>query len=148
MKHLTLVVCLLTLIAVLPASAHQDPFAKKNPVIASTFSLLMVGGGQFYNDQYKKGAMFYMAGLIGSGMFFFSAMDDYNHGYDKDDDNGQGVLGLIIWGVAMTASSFEAYHAAKKINKRLNLLSLHGAEFSIKPYTPPKAHGAVLSLRF
>lgn len=143
MKHLTLVVCLLTLIAALPAAAHQDPFAKKNPVLASVLSVCMVGGGQFYNDQYKKGAMFYTAGLIGSGMFLFSAMDDYNHGYDQDADNGQGLVGLVIWTVAITTSSIEAYYAAQKINARIAR-----AELSIRPYTPPQARGAMLSLRF
>lgn len=143
MKHLTLIVCLLTLIAALPVSAHQDPFAKKNPVIASVLSVCMVGGGQFYNDQYKKGAMFYTAGLIGSGMFLFSALDDYNHGEDIDQDNGRGLVGIVIWTVAITTSSIEAYYAAQKINARIE-----GFELTIKPYTPPQARGAMLSLRF
>ena len=143
LKYLAFLVCLLILITAFPVSAHQDPFAKKNPVIASVLSLCMVGGGQFYNDQYTKGAMFYTAGLIGSGMFVFSAIDDYNHGSDIDQDNGRGLVGLVIWSVAITASSIEAYYAAKKINERIERFDL-----SIKPYTSPKARGAMLSLRF
>ena len=143
MKHLTLLVCLLILLTALPVSAHRDPLAKKHPMLASILSIGMVGGGQFYNGQVTKGAMFYGAGAVGIGMFVFSAADDYSHGADIDQDNGQGLVGLLIWSAALTASSFEAYHAAKKINERIEQF-----EVTIKPYTPPNAQGAVLSLRF
>ena len=77
--------------------------------------------------------MFYTAGLIGSGLFLFSALDDYNHGYDQDANNRQGLVGLAIWSVAITASLLEAYYAAKKINARIAR-----AELSIRSYTHPK----------
>lgn len=143
MKHLAFSICLLILLTALPVCAHRDPLAKKSPVLASALSVCMVGGGQFYNGHVTKGAMFYGAGAIGAGMFVFSATDDYSHGSDIDGDNGRGLVGLLIWSVALTASSFEAYHAAKQINERIERF-----EVTIKPYTPPNAQGAMLSLRF
>ena len=80
----------------LPVSAHQDPLAKKHPVLASILSLGRVGSGQFYNGRVTKGALFYAAGMIGVSMFVFSAADDYTHGSDIDQDNGQGLVGLLI----------------------------------------------------
>lgn len=142
MRYLT-VISLLVFIMAMPVSAHQDPLAKKSPILASALSVCMIGGGQFYNNQISKGAMFYGVGMLGLGTFIFSATDDYSHGYDADQDNGMGLVGVAIWSIAITASAFEAYHAAKKINARIERF-----EVNIKPYASPEAKGAVLSLRF
>lgn len=68
---------------------------KKSPSAAALWSLLLVGGGQVYNEEAGKG----IAMLVGCVILWFL------------------LLGWILW----IASPIEAYNTAKKHNKKLLL---------------------------
>jgi TM2 domain-containing membrane protein YozV len=64
----------------------------KNPTLAAIFSGIIPGAGQYYCNNPKRGAMFFVGAII--GMFLFT------------------IPGIIVW----LANIADAYSLAKKIN--------------------------------
>ena len=50
-----------------PQSLYTDTPQRKNPTLAAILSLLIVGLGQFYNGDIKKGALMLIGGIILGG---------------------------------------------------------------------------------
>jgi len=79
-----------------PQHGYQQSYpnqrSNKSPGIALVLSLLIVGGGQFYNGQISKGFM-YLGGAVILGMLSFS----------------------VGWFLVAIGSAIDAYNTAKKL---------------------------------
>jgi len=100
---------------------RKDPIgSKKEPALAMVISLLLPGGGQFYNGEYKKGA-------IQMGMFFGGAIimfafypKEILFGDDNDEFTGEDAVALLGGLIAMGGyiwSLYDAPKSASRINK-------------------------------
>lgn len=67
----------------------------KSPLIALLMSFLIVGGGQFYNGQARKGCMYLLGAVLGIATM--------------------GILTFLLWIISMA----DAYNYAKSINGKL-----------------------------
>ncbi len=122
----------------------SQSFSRKEPALSCLFSLLLPGGGQYYNGEYKKGALMtgiWAGSLIGMMACAVNSYDEYdyhndNYYYDYDDGEEAGFilftmiyLGNYIW------SMIDAPVSAGKINQR-NMLSWNigdKARLTLKP---------------
>ncbi len=125
-----------------PQVSNATSVGKKEPALSFLFSFLLPGGGQYYNGEYRKGAL--MTGLwLGSFVGMAASIpyddDDYydNHNkYNGASDTGPiftlfalVYMGNYIWSV------IDAPVSANKINKQ-NMLSWNigkDTRISIKP---------------
>ena len=83
----------------------------KSPVLAWFLSWLVPGGGQGYNGQWTKAAVFFVPAAIGFGLAAS------NEGFSCTGDCGTRDLGLGMLVVASIGSQIEAPIAASKINR-------------------------------
>ncbi|MBP2143658.1 TM2 domain-containing membrane protein YozV [Methanococcus voltae] len=75
-----------------------DLINQKNPILAGILSFLIVGAGQIYNGQIKKGILLLIAGLISGFLMFF-------------------LIGFILLPIVYIYAIYDAYTTADKINK-------------------------------
>ncbi|MCS3922410.1 TM2 domain-containing membrane protein YozV [Methanococcus voltae PS] len=75
-----------------------DVINQKNPILAGILSFLIVGAGQMYNGQIKKGILLLIAGLISGFLLFF-------------------LIGFILLPIVYIYAIYDAYTTADKINK-------------------------------
>ena len=79
-----------------PAVAYPPrPVAAKSPGLAAVLSLLIVGLGQFYNEDAKKGVVMLVAGIVAGVVSF-----------------GLGWLAVAVW------SAVDAYQVAEGRGRR------------------------------
>jgi hypothetical protein len=99
-------------------------YNRKDPAAACILSILLPGGGQYYNGQYGKGAL--MTGLSLASIVGVAASansyhyDDYGY-YHSDSGFAAGFFALLYVGTYLW-SVIDAPISANKINKQ-NLLS-------------------------
>jgi TM2 domain-containing membrane protein YozV len=107
-----------------------DPSRKviphRNPGMAVLWSAFLPGGGQFYNRQYVKGALF-TAAFAGGLVAFLASGDSYyyapvtgnGYGYWYDDGWSAGkYIGLAVMCAAYVASVVDAPLSSMRINRR------------------------------
>lgn len=133
---------------------------KKNPWIAGGLSLLIPGAGQAYNDQVKEGLVYFGGVIIGIGLMYAAAEDDYRnfrgHTVDPDDDNFIGATGSICFGLNYAGSVVDAYSSANKINEQNqqpsygHLIEIGGSRttLGVDPVVSHKNMGTRLTLHF
>lgn len=134
----------------LPESFETPPLEKpdeKNPWIAFLLSTAIPGGGQFYNQQFFKGATMFLGTAAGVGLFYATRNDNYTNKLtgkylDPDDNDGKGYLGLGL-GLGFVAwSMIDAPVSANRINER------NRQAVRIGPMIDRDKAGIVLSLQF
>ena len=96
---------------------------EKEPWLAFALSFVLPGTGQFYNDQYTKGALQLGAVIAGAGLVFVGVQDNYKAWdgpwIDPDQDNNRvGVPGGILWACAHLWSMIDAPLSAIRINEQ------------------------------
>lgn len=93
----------------------------KNPNSAMLWSLLLTGGGQFYNGENSKAIIMLGANVVSWGCYFIGApyYDNYNGDYYEPSAlyylGIVGILGTGIWSV------LDASNSAKVINRKNGL---------------------------
>ena len=134
----------------LPDSYYNPPpkrVSVKKPWLAFLLSTAIVGGGQFYNEQMRKGSVMFMGAAAGVGLFYASRNDNYRNKLtglhlDPDDNDGKGNLGLGLGLAFVVWSMVDAPVSAIKINKR------NQQAMTIGPMIDGDKVGVVLSLNF
>ena len=132
---------------------------EKSPGIAFVLSLVIVGAGQAYNEEYNKAIGHWLI-MGGSVFLIYRGLEDNFDSYDAQgnvesvDPNRNDILivagigaGLINWIVSM----IQAPISAQKLNEqRRNSqgISILQDRLFLEPYTSRETRGAMLSLRF
>ena len=125
----------------------QEQIDEKNPWTAFLLSTVIVGSGQFYNQQYSKGSAMFLGAATGIGMYFHATRDNkFNFVSGKEidlDDNdhlrgvGAGLaFGFILW------SMIDAPLSSIEINKR------NQQAMTMGPMIARDRIGVVFSLNF
>lgn len=83
----------------------------KSPVLAWFLSWLVPGGGQAYNGQWTKAAVFFGSAAAGF------ALVASNDGFNCSNDCGTRDAGLVVLAISSIGSQIEAPIAASKINR-------------------------------
>ena len=136
---------------------------QKEPWLAFALSFVLPGTGQFYNDQYTKGALQLGAVMAGAGLVFVGVQDNYKAWdgpwIDPDQDNNRiGVPGGILWACTHLWSIIDAPLSAIRINEQSqqpepaygHLLEFDGdrVTLGVDPVVWPDRSGAKLTLHF
>lgn len=111
---------------------------EKSPGAAVALSLLVVGAGQAYNEEYDKAAVHFVVGVVSLAMV------------RSGDDDSAGFAALIFLG-NWIYSMVDAHRSAHRINaeRRNNPgFSIIDDRLFLEPYSSRKERGATLSLRF
>jgi hypothetical protein len=107
---------------------------KKSPGLAWFLSFLVPGGGQGYNGQWGKAAVFLAVAAVGFNMTVHSGGPLCNYLSSTGDDCARANTGLAILAVSSIASQIDAPITAVAINRRngnpaprasLRLVTLH-----------------------
>lgn len=103
----------------------------KSPSTACILSIILFPGiGQFYNEQPGKGAVFFVAGLVGAVMLFDGSKEittiheNYyfnNRITTRPNNEGEAKIGALLYLGTWIFSAVDAYGSAKKINESLAL---------------------------
>ena len=113
--------------------------SRKNPALALVCSLLLAGGGQFYNEQYNKGAAFLLGAIVGGAIV----------GVSSAENAGPGA---VIWLAATLGSAIDAPISANRINQQSQtvLLQYDAGRFAVGagPLVQRGRIGGALRLRF
>jgi len=128
-------------------TSPQKRVAEKNPWIALLLSTAIPGGGQYYNQQFKKGSAMLLGAATGVGLFYATRNDNYRHKLtgkylDPDENDNKGYLGLGLGLGFVVWSLIDAPISATRINKR------NQQAMTIGPMIDGDKVGAVLSLKF
>lgn len=131
--------------ALLPNPQSSD-VEVKNPWIAFGLSALITGGGQYYNGQYGKGTIQFVAASVGFGVFYAALEDDYKlfgETIDPDEDNDAGAIGALVFLGSAIWSMIDAPVSANRINQQARQASLQ-----FNPMIKDDLTGVSLTLRF
>ena len=127
----------------------QVKVGQKNPTVAFVLSFIIVGGGQFYNEQYDKGMLMFLGGMVSTLVFFNTVDDDYTNAYgdliDPNNDDMIGFFGCLIGGSLWLWSLIDAVYAAKQINLQNQPYTSH---LEVNPMVSPDRSGAVIAVRW
>lgn len=126
-----------------PIPQEQEQVEEKNPWHAFGLSVLITGGGQWYNEQYGKGLAQFGIAVAGAGVML-AALEDNTNNIDVDDDDTLGGVGAMMWLGAIVWSLVDAPMSANAINKERR----ESARFQINPFVGNRTVGAQLTLRF
>lgn len=123
-----------------PPAMHYNyrDYKRKEPAVSFLFSLLIPGGGQYYNGQYGKGAV--MTGIcIGSlAMIIAGAVETeewYGNGYYHYSNRSDALIGIgaaIYFGNYLW-SLIDAPIVSNRINKMTRIQLGNNTTLSIKP---------------
>ena len=148
MLRLIFVVCLIFSVMTSQVSAS----GKKDPVIACALSIVIPGGGQFYNEQPKK-ALIPIAGFVTFIGFYYSAVEDNDLIWDYDGDDDRAGIGALIYLGTQAYGIIDAYVSAKKINQQRqfgHLIEFEGEQttLGVDPIAARNKLGTMLTLRW
>ena len=136
----------------LPPSSY---IKEKDPAIALILSVLLVGAGQFYVEEYNKAYTHWVI-AIGSIGFMVKGIEDnyidnYNNSYDPDDDDTYALVGILVgltnWAVSIVSAPSQA-RTFNEIHHQKGAVSLIEDRLLLESYTSGEAQGSMLSLRF
>lgn len=97
----------------------KKSFNKKAPGTAFFLSLVIVGGGQFYNGQVGKGFIM-MGSMITGGILFFSAIENQTFTSGTRASIGFGIMvGTVLW--SLIDAPITAVNLNKKNSMSINL---------------------------
>jgi hypothetical protein len=88
-------------------------------------SWFITGGGQAYNEQYVKGAVFFGGAVIGIAMFVS------NDGFQCTGDCTTNNVGLGIWVASSLGSQIDAPISATRINKKAKERQASGQQVTL-----------------
>ncbi|MDE0044209.1 MAG: hypothetical protein OXT74_19385 [Candidatus Poribacteria bacterium] len=129
-----------------PSSTYID---QKDPLVAFLLSFLLVGTGQYYVEAYEEAYTHWGVAVV-SFALLFKALED-NNGYDRDDDDAFGYVGLLVgsvnWVISMISAPLQAHTFNSREHHRQSV-SLVEDRLLLESYSSGKAEGAMLSLRF
>ena len=126
--------------------AQSTPdYKRKDPAVAFLFSVLLPGGGQYYNGETRKGVVMTSVGVLSFVGMAVSAANitlsyDSYYGYYDFDANSGAVAGLVLCALVYAGNSLwsmiDAPISANRINKENSLLSWNigkNTNLSIQP---------------
>ena len=156
MLRLIFVVCLIFSVMTSQVSAS----GKKDPALAGILSVIIPGGGQFYNGEAGK-AMIPIGGAIAFLTLSYLASEDgasyslYGYDSDVDDDDYLAGVGFLVVLCTQTYGVIDAIFSANRINRQRknqfgHLIEFDGdkATLGVDPIASRKQLGTMLSLRF
>jgi len=99
---------------------------KKSGGTAFILSLLITGGGQFYNGETGKGVAMLGMGIVGIALVI-SGTESTNDGYsyESSESEGQVTLGAMLWLGAALWSVIDAPISSARINRENGFASLY-----------------------
>ena len=129
----------------LPPSSY---IREKDPLIAFGLSLLVIGTGQLYVEEYSRAYMHWVLAVVNVALIVTAAEDNYSN-YDPDGDDLYGLIGIIggltNWVTSMVTAPSQAQAFNEKQRQAVSLLS---DRLLLESYTSGQAQGAMVSLRF
>ena len=157
MIRFVFVTCLLAFVAVSAGASEIESMAKwRDPVVSTVCSVVIPGGGQAYNGQWRKAGAIVGAELVG-WIIFASTLEGKGDDEDEfdvpEDKEGTAAVGILIVLGSRLYSIIDAPITSNRINKRhqrAHLIQHDGEHFSfgIDPITSRRRWGTMLSLRF
>ena len=136
------------------ATTATTQIQNKNPWLAFGLSLLVPGGGQWYNGHKLKAIIHSGLYLGGYGIFFLAIDDDIllpdGTLLDVEDNNAIGGLGILIAGTTWLWSVIDAPISANNINmqNQIQALSSNRKGYELSPFVKHNQLGARFTLRF
>ena len=140
------VVSILVLMCVgLDVFAETPQLPRKEPGVALILSLVISGGGQFYNGEPGKGFGFLIGEIVTLGMMISAFEDNLEHTitgevWDVDDDDSIGGFGFLLWAGLKIGAVVDAYKSAGRINRERGYIGRINFRLTKR--------GAMVSLRF
>jgi len=123
-----------------PQAMHYNHtgYKRKDPALAAIFSILLPGGGQYYNGQYMKGAVMTGVGLSSVALIVTGLMkmhDCYPTEFHRCSNESDVLIGIgatllvcdYLWSV------IDAPIVAGRINKMTRIQLGNNTTLSIKP---------------
>ncbi len=98
--------------------ADSTTFKRRDPGTALILSMLLPGGGQFYNRENGKGTFFLLAGATSAVLFLTGNVSDLEHLGDGSAGTKLGFYGMI--GIGLW-SMIDAPIVASRLNKENGL---------------------------
>ena len=145
--------------SVAPAIPQSTEVKEKNPWAAFFYSWLIPGGGQFYNDQGKKGLLMLTGAATGIGFVIYGINDKqeessesitrtatsitFSSRYEESSNDSAITIGAAIYLGSALWSMIDAPVSANKINQELRQTSLQ-----INPVIADDLAGVSLTLKF
>lgn len=142
-----------------PLVPQSTDMEEKNPWAAFFYSMLIPGGGQFYNDEGTKGLLMLTGAAAGIGYMVYGINDKqeessesitqtatsitFSSRYEESGNETAITVGLLVYLASSTWSLIDAPMSATRINREARQASLQ-----INPLVAPDFAGASLSLRF
>lgn len=142
-----------------PLVPQTTDVGEKNPWAAFLYSMLVPGGGQFYNDQGRKGILMLSGAAAGIGIVVYGFSDRQEESsesitrtetsttisrrYEETGNETAINIGLLIYLASSTWSLIDAPVSANRINREARQASLQ-----INPLVAPEFAGVCLSLKF
>ena len=146
-----------------PLVPQSTEMKEKNPWAAFFFSMLIPGGGQFYNDEGSKGLLMLTGAAAGFGIMIYGFSDtqeelvssitesvtsttrsrQFSSHYEESGNEAVITIGALVYLASSTWSLIDAPISATRINREARQASLQ-----INPLVAPDFAGASLSLRF
>lgn len=146
-----------------PLVPQSTDMEEKNPWAAFFYSMLIPGGGQFYNDQGRKGRLMLIGAAAGFGITVYGLSDTQEESseritrtdtptststsimrrYEETYNETAVNIGLLVYLASATWSMIDAPISSNRINREARQASLQ-----INPLVAPDFAGASLSLRF
>ena len=107
-----------------PIQAEAQP-RHKSPFLAWFLSWAVPGGGQAYNGQWGKAALFFVPAAIGTGIVVSQS------GFSCTADCGTRDAGLVILAAAAIGSQVEAPISASRINREARRVAASGVKVRV-----------------
>lgn len=146
-----------------PLVPQSTDVEEKNPWAAFLYSMLIPGGGQFYNDQGKKGLLMLSGAAAGIGLVVYGISDRQEESsesitrtdtptttsttisrhYEETGNETAINIGLLVYLASSTWSIIDAPISSNRINREARQATLQ-----INPLVAPDFAGASLSLKF
>ena len=146
-----------------PLVPQSTDMEEKNPWAAFFFSMLIPGGGQFYNDEGRKGLLMLTGAAAGFGIAVYGLSDTQEESsesitqtdtptststtilrrYEETYNETAVNIGLLVFLASATWSMIDAPISSNRINQEARQTSLQ-----INPIITPDFAGASLSLKF
>ena len=90
--------------------------SRKSPWGAVGLSLMLPGGGQAYNGQWRKGALMLAGGVVSLAV----SVPNWDNCFNSRDDCGLAFAGLAGMGTFWVWSMIDARASAREINRRID----------------------------
>lgn len=93
---------------------------RKEPGLACLLSILVAGGGQVYNEEYGKAALYFGVAVLNGVLFLSKIEEDWRgRAHIPEHKRSMAILNLVGWAAVYIAQIVDAPISANRINKKL-----------------------------